>query len=179
MEEKHWYVLRDLKRPNSNTPAYLQLQQTEFHVDKVFTPMVVKEFVKNGRKVFKQVPFLCDLLFVYDTKSRLDDVVGRIPTLQFRFLRGGKQNTPMMVSDHDMNVFMGVVEKDVNVKYYKPEDVPESLYGKRVRIIGGTFDGLEGRLLSRRGSKRRQLLIDLGTLLTASVEVEPEYIQEV
>ena len=50
-------------------------------------------------------------------------------------------------------------------------------YGRMVRIVGGPLDGCEGRLLSVRGSRVKRLLVDIPNLLTAGVEVQPEYIQ--
>lgn len=51
------------------------------------------------------------------------------------------------------------------------------MLGKRVRVIGGGLDGYEGRLLSARGSKRRRLLVEIPTFLTAAVEVNPDLIE--
>lgn len=51
------------------------------------------------------------------------------------------------------------------------------MYGRRVLIVGGPLDGLEGRLLKARGTRRRHLLIDLAQLLTVAVEVAPEFIR--
>ena len=51
------------------------------------------------------------------------------------------------------------------------------MYGRRVRIVGGALDGYEGRLLSLRGTRVRRLLVEIPNLLTAAVEVSPEYVQ--
>lgn len=47
----------------------------------------------------------------------------------------------------------------------------------RIRIVGGTLSGYEGYLQSTRGSKVKRLLVEIPSLLTAAVEVAPEYIQ--
>ena len=47
-----------------------------------------------------------------------------------------------------------------------------------IAIIGGRLNGLEGRLMSKRGSKHKRLLIDLEECnLSAAIQVEAEYIQ--
>ncbi len=51
------------------------------------------------------------------------------------------------------------------------------MLGKQVRIIGGPLDGYEGRLQKLQGSRVKRLFVELPGLLTAAVEVEPEYIQ--
>ena len=52
------------------------------------------------------------------------------------------------------------------------------IYGKQIRLIGGQLNGFEGRLMSKRGSKQKRLLIDLKECnLSASIQVESDYIQ--
>ncbi|EEC95409.1 hypothetical protein PRABACTJOHN_03209 [Parabacteroides johnsonii DSM 18315] len=48
---------------------------------------------------------------------------------------------------------------------------------RKIRIIGGQLDGYTGTLVTIRGSKTKRLLVELPTLLAASIEVEAEYIQ--
>jgi len=50
------------------------------------------------------------------------------------------------------------------------------MIGRKVRIIGGFLDGYEGYLQKLQGSRIRRLFVGLPNLLTASVEVQPEYI---
>ncbi len=49
--------------------------------------------------------------------------------------------------------------------------------GKKIRIVGGVLDSFEGYLLSVKGMRKRRLLIELPSLITAAVEVQPEFIQ--
>ena len=50
--------------------------------------------------------------------------------------------------------------------------------GKQIRIIGGRLNGFEGRLMSKKGSKFKRLLIDLRECnLAAAIQVESEFIQ--
>lgn len=58
-----------------------------------------------------------------------------------------------------------------------PGDLTDSMYGKRVRIIGGVFNEYEGQLLSVKSMRKKRLIIELEGLITASVEVEPDFIQ--
>lgn len=176
MEDRHWYVLRDLKRPNAKEPAYLQLRSEPYRVEKVFTPMVTRERVRKGRKEVLRTPYLSDLVFAYDSRERLDRVVAAIPTLQYRFVKGGAQNEPMMVRDKEMDEFVAVVETGLPLRYYAPEEVSPAIYGKTVRVIGGALDGRTGRLLSSRGKHPRRLIIELGGILSAAVEFDADYV---
>ena len=64
-----------------------------------------------------------------------------------------------------------------NPKFYSPNEVTPDMRNRQIRIIGGQLDGYIGTLVTTRGSKTKRLLVELPTLLAASVEVEPEYIQ--
>ena len=65
-----------------------------------------------------------------------------------------------------------------DVGYRAEEEVSPQVYGKQIRIIGGRLNGFEGRLMSKRGSKYKHLLIDLEECnLSAAIQVETELIQ--
>lgn len=163
--EKCWYVLRDLKRANAKEPTYILLRHKS-SIESVFTPLVDNK------------PYIRDLLFAYASYNELSPIIEATPSLQFRFARGCVQNEPMRVGTAEMERFVKAVaaaySADIPVEYFTSETLPATALGKRIRIVGGDFDGLEGRLLKRRGSKKRKLVLDLGTLLSAAFEVEPE-----
>lgn len=170
-----WYVMRDLKRPNSLTPAWRELPEMGFHT---FTPMVEQAVKASKGSHCEKRPYLPDLIFVKATREELDPVVASIPTLQYRYIRGGARATPMTVRDEDMDRFIKAVESDMGkVRYYSPDQITSSMYGRRVRIIGGTLDGTEGRLLSKRGLRGKRLIFELPGLLTATLDLEPDLIQ--
>ena len=169
----HWFVMRDLKRSNAKMPAYQMLGNMGI---KVFTPMVWKVVVRHGKRIPQEVPFMQDLLFVHESYKVLSPIVERVGTLQFRFLRDGKR-TPMTVRDADMDRFIKAVEAAENPCFYAPNDIKPSMVGKYVRIIGGLLNGYEGCLLKLQGSRIKRLFVELPNLLTAAVEVQPEFIQ--
>ena len=147
----HWFVMRDLKRPNAKEPAYKQLGELSIEV---FTPLRWHLPIKKGKRVREKIPFIQDLLFVHDTRKHLDSIVERIPTLQYRYQKGKGYRSPMTVPDNDMERFI-----------------------RRIHIIGGNLDGYEGVLLSTRGSKAKCILVELPNWLVAAVEVNLEYVQ--
>ena len=51
------------------------------------------------------------------------------------------------------------------------------MVGKYVRIVGGLLNGYKGRLMKLQGSRVKRLFVELPNLLTAAVEVQPEFIQ--
>ncbi|MDE5627404.1 MAG: transcriptional regulator, partial [Candidatus Amulumruptor sp.] len=70
--EKQWFVMRDLRRRNSNTLAIHELAQAGVEV---FTPMTQMVMKIGGRKQRREVPVIQDLLFVHETKDALDPFV--------------------------------------------------------------------------------------------------------
>lgn len=167
-----WYVMRDLKRANAKEPAYKLLEGKKMEV---FVPMKWHLVTRGGVRIREEVPFMPDLLFVHETRITLDPVVEKIRTLQYRWLRRTWRE-PMTVADDDMERFIHAVNAAENPKYYQPDELTPDMYGRSVRIVGGAMDGYSGKLLSARGSKFKRLMVEIPNLLTAAVEVNPEFI---
>ena len=172
-ELRQWFVMRDLKRGNAKQPAYKLLGELKI---RFFTPMVWKLRIRQGKRVRQQVPFMPDLLFVYDSRKVLDPLVEQIATLQYLFIKGGNRQ-PMTVRNADMERFIRAVDAMNNPCFYTPEEIKPDMLGKKVRIVGGLLDGYEGRLQKMQGSRIKRLFVELPNLLTAAVEVQPEFIQ--
>lgn len=172
-ELRQWFVMRDLKRGNAKQPAYKLLGELKI---RFFTPMVWKLRIRQGKRVRQQVPFMPDLLFVYDSRKVLDPLVEQIATLQYRFVKGGNHQ-PMTVRNADMERFIRAVDAMNNPCFYTPEEINPDMLGKKVRIVEGLLDGYEGCLQKMQGSRIKRLFVELPNLLTATVEVQPEFIQ--
>lgn len=168
-ETPRWFVMRDMKRPNAKKPAYKALPELGFEI---FTPMhwVLRDNRKEG-KTKEYVPFIHGLLFVKSVRAALDGVVDKTDTLQYRFVKGAQQ-TPMVVPTDDMERFINAVTASKECVYYSPEEVTPEMLGKRVMIVGGALDGAVGSLITKRGSKKKRLLLQLKDVLVASVEIE-------
>ena len=176
--EDCWYVLRDLARPNAKNPAYKQLQEIPGMTDCLFVPLKQQVFTEFGKRVVRMVPYLPDLIFVHKSRAELDPIVRNMPLLQYRYLRGGRQFEAMSVPHEELIRFKQAVEQAGQVEYYSYDEVSPRFYGKQIRIIGGNLNGYVGRLMSKRGSKHKRLIIDLTAChLSAAVQVESEYIQ--
>ena len=172
-ESLQWFAMRDLKRRHAKLPAYKLFENLKVSY---FTPMVHRLVVVNGKRVDQEVPFMQDLLFVKDTKEHLDSIVEKTPKLQYRY-KIGVQHTPIIVPTVEMERFIYAVESSENPKFYSLDEVTPEMINRKIRIIGGKLDGYTGTLVTTRGSKVKRLLVELPSLLAASVEVEAEYIQ--
>lgn len=172
--QKSWFVMRDLKRPNAKLPAYIQLEQEGIEV---FTPLKWHIATVGGKQIRRRIPIISDLLFTHATRGELDPIIARTSTLQYRYVKGGAYCQPMTVRDVDMQRFMAAIRTDETPRYFLPEEITPSMFGRRIRIIGGPLDGQEANLLSMRGNRKKRLLIELPGILTVGVEVNPEFIQ--
>lgn len=167
-----WYVLRDLKRANARERGYRMLEERGFEV---FTPMRWRVVTRYGRRVREEVPVISDLLFVRTRREELDPLIEKTPTLQYRYVRGTYREA-MRVKEEEMEAFIRAVRSAETVRYYSPGELTEGMCGRRIRIVGGGLDGLEGRLLKVRGTSKRRILVELPGILSAGVEVSPEFI---
>ncbi len=172
--EPRWYALRDLKRANSLTPAFRQLSDAGIEV---FTPLKWVFTTRHGKRIRREVPIISDLLFAHDSRERLDGIVAKTPTLQYRYKRGGSYCEPIVVPDADMEQFIEAVRATEHPRFYSAEELGSLLCGRDIRIKGGVMDGYEGKLLTVRGSKTKRLLLQLPNLLAVSIEIDDEYIQ--
>ena len=168
-----WFVMRDLKRWNAKLSAYELFKSLKIQV---FTPMVWKLVIRNGKRYREEVPFMQDLLFVHDTRLAVDPIVEKYDTVQYRYVRGGYK-IPMTVREADMERFIHAVESTENTRYYAPEEISSDMIGRKVRIVGGPLDGYEGYLQKMQGARTKRMFVELPNLLAAAVEVQPEYIQ--
>lgn len=166
-----WFVMRDLTHYHSKSLAYKMLDGLKIEN---FTPKVQKLVVRGGKRERIEVPFIHDLLFVHDSRLTLDPIVEKVPTFQYRFLKG---RIPMIVRDKEIEQFKKAVESSESPQFYRPQEITPDMRKRKIRIIGGALDGYEGTLVTMRGSKVKRLMVELPTLLAAAIEVEPEYIE--
>ncbi|MDE6121159.1 MAG: UpxY family transcription antiterminator [Muribaculaceae bacterium] len=165
--------MRDLRRRNANVLAIHELEKAGLEV---FTPMTQMIMTIGGRRQRREVPVIQDLLFVHEVKAELDRVVARYPNLQYRYQLGKSIHDPAVIRDDDMTRFIKAVTAMGNPIYYKPGELKKSMYGKKIRIVGGLLDSIEGHLLSVKGLRKRRVIVEIPNMIAASVEVSPEFI---
>ncbi len=173
-QKLRWYVMRDLKRSNAKQTGYMLFESLGFDV---FTPMTWRLIERSGKRIREEVPIIPNLFFVRGNEERIDPILRKNPTIQYRYVKGGAYKDPMTVRDCDMDKFIFAIRNSNTSKYYLPEELTPSMCNQRIRIIGGAMEGYEGLLLTIRGSKKKRLLVNLPNLFSVAVEVSPEYIQ--
>ena len=76
--------MRDLTRHNAHRPAHVMLKELGI---RYFTPMTWRITQRGGQRIREHVPFIQDLVFVYDNRSTLDPIVEQVSTFQYRYAR--------------------------------------------------------------------------------------------
>lgn len=133
--------------------------------------MVSKAVVKGRQKYVVKVPLLSDILFVHSSEAELDPIVAKIPTLHYRFKKGGKYREHIVVRDEDMERFMYAAGHAEIKEFYAIDDLPWELIGNKVVIHGGPLDGYEVTLKKMQGSKKKRIFIELPKLAYAEMEL--------
>lgn len=100
------------------------------------------------------------------------------PTRPDRKMRMMEKKEIITISDEDMEPFIRICEEMADeIIYFTPEEVDLSK-GDRVRIIGGTFDGMEGYFIKVTGKRNRRFVVTIPQILMASTaNIEPQFIQ--
>lgn len=141
-----------------------------------FIPMRYTLTLKNGRKVRELVPAVTNLIFVHATPTAIKEVKTKNRYLQY--LIDSRSKEKIIVPDSQMKCFIAVanIYHDKMV-YLKPEEV-DLKKGTLVRILGGTFDGVEGVFMKVKGIRSKRVVVVLhGVAAVATAEIEPELIE--
>lgn len=83
----------------------------------------------------------------------------------------------MTVADAEMERFINAVNSDNAPLIYTPSELTPDMIGREIIVNGGPMDGVRGRLLKMRGSRKRRLIVELKGFFVAAVEVNPDYVQ--
>lgn len=163
--------MRALFRTELKTQAKLAAAGIE-----VFVPTVERVVDVKGRKRRVIVPVVSNLMFVHSDIATIQPFVEEDARFQYIFVKGGKQNEPMVVDDESMRRFIRAVESATKPLYFSPSELHIE-QGARVRIIGGGLNGIEGTFMRVRGSRSRRLVVVLPDTLAVAVEVQPDLVE--
>lgn len=170
--ESSWYVLRTTYGRERKAYEYLKSKGVE-----AFCPIIETVKLIGGKKVRVEESLLPNIFFAYGTEQELKTYVYdniRLPYLRFyyRYYHKGVKllKEPMIVPESQMNSFKIVCSASSRDIVLVPESEPKFKEGQAVRVIGGVFKGVEGRVSRFQGQQRVAVMIDgLLTLATAYV----------
>lgn len=151
----------------------------ESHSIRCFVPMKYA-IVSDHRqgKVRRLVPAISNLIFVYTTKTIIQNLKSSIPWLQYLTRHDDGRNVPIIVPEYQMQQFMAVCEThDEHLVYLAPEEVNLEA-GTPVRIVGTPFDGVEGTFVKVEKSHRKRVVVLVqGVAAVMITELTDGYLQ--
>ena len=114
---------------------------------------------KKQGKVRKLVPAINNLIFVYTTKERIQELKGSVEYLQYLTMPINGRNVPIIVPEYQMQPFIAVCEThDEKLVYLAPEEIKLDK-GTPVRIVGSAFDGIEGTFVKVNKRRKKQVVV--------------------
>lgn len=133
---------------------------------------------KDGHSRKALIPVISNLIFVNVSWNSLVQIKKEIPILQMQTFPTQGRNVPIVVPRKQMEDFISVTshlkenDEGKGITYLNPEEI-NLMEGKRVRIIGGPFNNVEGVLMNTKGrGKRRELIVEIPHIIAARTTIK-------
>lgn len=172
--EKSWFVLRVTYSREMKVKEYLESEHIQ-----CFVPLRYIYTIRKGKRERKLVPVVNNLIFVYSTRSELDELK-RTSILMplIRYVMDCEKKLPMIVPDKQMEDFMAVAgQLDEQIIYLSPDEV-HLKEGDRVRINSGIWQGVEGVFVKMKGGMRVIVSIE-GFMAVATIALHPSMVDKI
>ena len=155
-ETKQWYVLRVSYGRAEKANELLKAKGIETHL-----PLHTTYKEVNGKRIKQRLPLLPNCLFAKTTLSVLEQFLKSSPDLNFitfyydHFnMKSDGKNPPLVVPANSMDNFIKLTSIDNEHILLIDEINGTYKQGDYVRIIEGSFKGIEGRVAKITGQKR-------------------------
>ncbi|MGM9733143.1 MAG: transcriptional regulator [Prevotella sp.] len=173
-EKKQWFVMRDLHRGASVKYMYEELASQGYET---YTPTVKIPVKRKLKTVIVDRPYIRDLFFLRSLRSVVEPLITPYSGFQYRYRLGVSPPAPLVVPDKAMDDFIRVNRDGDSPSFIPSEDIPKDSRNRRIRVLGGPLDGVEGLLKTVRGSKFKTLYVELPGVMAVSVVCKFDYIQ--
>ena len=173
-ETEQWYVLRVSYGRAEKANEILKAKGIETHLP---LHTIYKE--ENGKRKKQRVPMLPNFLFVRTTLSILESLIKSSPGLRFISFyydhfntKSNGKNPPLVVPANSMDNFIKLTSIDDEHILLIDEINGTYKQGDYVRIIEGSFKGIEGRVAKITGQKR--VIVELPGLCSVATAYVPK-----
>lgn len=171
-EPRQWYALRCTYGREKTASEYMASK----HV-KVFHPLRTTYKLIKGKRTKITESYIPNLFFAYGTEREMQSFVYdnvNLPFLRFYYRhdysKGRLYKVPLVVPDaqiESLRIITAAGDEDI---IFAPAAIPKFQTGQLVRITGGTFEGVVGRVARYQGQQRVAVEVDgLVTAVTAYV----------
>ena len=173
-ETKQWYVLRVSYGRAEKANELLKAKGIETHLP---LHTIYKEV--NGKRKKQRIPILPNFLFAKTTLSVLQSFLKSSPDLSFITFyydhfnkKSDGKNPPLVVPNESMDNFIKLTRIDNEHILLIDEVNGNFKIGDKVRVIAGSFIGIEGRLAKITGQKR--VIVELQGLCSVATAYIPK-----
>ena len=173
-EEQLWFAMRDQHRGLSSQYMYEHLASQGFET---YTPTVKKSKLVKGHAVIVEIPYIRDLFFIHGTFSEIKAIMNPFCHFQFRYRTGVSPATPIVVPKKEMDDFIRVNQNSDSPEFISPDSIPADVRNRKIRVVGGPLDGVQGMLKTVRGSKFKTLYVELPGIMAISAVSQFDFIQ--
>ena len=170
--EKCWYVFRASYGREDKASDFLVDDGTYTYIAKKYN----EKYIHGKKKRFLQ-SLIPNLIFVYTTEDKAEEYINKTPELSYltyyynHFKIGdNKKNPPLTISCEEMNRFIkATCNKNEHLLFVVPSQCHYK-GGETVKVIEGTFKGVEGKVARIAGQQRVVIeLSEIGLISTAYI----------
>ena len=170
-DPKTWYPMRVTYGREIKVKGELDRLEIEN-----FVPMTYKVVDVNGEILHRElVPAINNLIFVRSTQERISGLKRSNEVLEpLRYmmdLTAEKAHVIMTVPDRQMENFMRVATKTDESVMFLDEKSIVGKEGKRVKIMGGAFEGVEGVI--RRVKRCKRVVVEIEGVASVAIAHVP------
>ncbi|MBR5254343.1 MAG: UpxY family transcription antiterminator [Bacteroidales bacterium] len=172
-DEILWYAMRVPFR----NELKVQNKLKEIGIE-TYIPKKKKLIRRKGKNYYELRPAINNLIFVHSKLCIIKKIKKEILNLQYLVNKIEGQSLPIIVRDDEMKQFIRATENfEEETIYLTPEEI-NIAKGTKVRIIGGSFDGIEGVFIKVKGKRSKRVVVTLDNLLAVAIaEIESDYIE--
>lgn len=141
--------------------------------------MKYAEVIRHGQSKIKLVPVIHNLIFIHCTKNQIEEIK-RESTIssKIRYIIDKETKQIITIPEKQMQDFISVAGNiDEQILYLTPQEVALKK-GDYVRIIGGVWKGIEGKLI--RVKKNLRVVVFLqGIAAVATTSIHPSLVEKI
>ena len=142
-----------------------------------FVPMTYRVVEKQNESDFQRelVPAISNLIFVKSTQEKITELKRTNEVLEpLRYMldyTNGDGPVIMTVGEREMENFMRVASKTDDSVMFLDENTIVGKEGKRVKIMGGAFEGVEGVI--RRVKRCKRVVVEIEGVMSVAIAYVP------
>ncbi|MCD8235836.1 MAG: UpxY family transcription antiterminator [Prevotellaceae bacterium] len=174
----HWYALRVTYGREKKAYDYL----VEKHVE-AYCPTITTIKIIDGKRKSVEESRLPNIFFARGTEEEIKSFVydnANLPYLRFyyrHFHKGARVvKEPLIVPDYQIENLKIICTSEAEDVLIVPPENRKFRSGQRVRVIGGAFKGVIGRVARYHGQQRVAVIIE-GLLTIASAYIPSAFIE--